>query len=169
MVMYIEFIKSEGVADVEKVTEHELSAWRFFIKAHAKIIGKIEEDLAEQKRVPLTTYDVLIALFEAPDRKLRFGELNKKVVLSKSGLTRLVDRLEQEGLIRREKSEEDRRGAYAALTEVGETELRKAWPIYASGIKQYFAAPLSEGDLHSLLNALETLNKAMTSEKEASS
>jgi DNA-binding MarR family transcriptional regulator len=154
---------------VEKVTEHELSAWRFFIKTHAMIIEKIEQDLAEQIRAPLTTYDVLIELFEAPQRKLRFGDLNKKVVLSKSGLTRLVDRLEREGLIRREKSEEDRRGAYAALTEAGEKELRRAWPVYAKGIKQYFAAPLSEGELQSLRNALETLNKSMKAQEEASS
>jgi DNA-binding MarR family transcriptional regulator len=77
--------------------------------------------------------------------------------------------LEREGLIRREKSEEDRRGAYAALTEVGETELRRAWPVYARGIKQYFVAQLSEGDLQSLHTALETLNNAMKSQKEASS
>ncbi len=154
---------------MDKVTEHELSAWRIFIKTHAMIIEKIEQDLAEQKRVPLTTYDVLLALYEAPDRKLRLGDLNKKVVLSKSGLTRLVDRLEREGLIRREKSEEDRRGAYAALTEAGETELRRAWPVYARGIKQYFAAQLSEGDLQSLHTALETLNKAMKPQKKASS
>lgn len=153
-----------------KITDQELSAWRYFIKAHAKIIEKIEQDLTDLKRVPLTTYDVLIALFEAPDRKLRLGDLNKKVVLSKSGLTRLVDRLEREGLIRRERSEEDRRGAYAALTEEGERELRQAWPVYAGGIKQYFAAPLSESELQSLRGAMETLNKALQSQdKEASS
>lgn len=155
---------------MEKVTDQELSSWRFFIKAHAKIIDKIEQDLTDFKCVPLTTYDVLIALFEAPDRKLRFGDLNKKVVLSKSGLTRLVDRLEREGLIRRERSEEDRRGAYAALTEEGERELRRAWPIYARGIKQYFVAPLSENELQSLCSALETLNKTIQlSDKEETS
>ncbi|TMV43977.1 winged helix-turn-helix transcriptional regulator [Paenibacillus mesophilus] len=155
---------------MDKVTEQELSAWRFFIKAHAMIIERIEQDLAEQKRVPLTAYDVLIALFEAPGRKLRFGDLNKKLVLSKSGLTRLVDRMEREGLIRRERSEEDRRGAYAALTELGETELRKAWPVYAKGIKQYFAAPLSAGnDLQSARNAFEALYVYMQSQEGASS
>lgn len=154
------------VRDVEKVTELELSAWRFFIKTHAEIIEKIEQDLAAQKRVPLTTYDVLIALFETPNRKLRFGDLNKKVVLTKSGLTRLVDRLEREGLIKRERSEEDRRGTYAVLTEAGEVELRRAWPVYAKGIKRHFAAPLSENNLESLHNAFETLNNAIQSQEE---
>lgn len=142
---------------MEEVTEQELAVWRLFIKAHAHIIERIEQDLANQKRVPLTTYDVLIALFEAPDKKLRIGELLNKVVLSKSGVTRLVDRLEREGLIRREKSDVDKRGAYAALTEAGESELRRAWPVYARGIKQYFVSPLNEKSLQSLGKALETL------------
>jgi len=154
---------------MERVTEHELSAWRFFIKAHARIIEKIEQDLAEQKRVPLTTYDVLIALFEATDRRLRIGDLNKKVLLTKSGLTRLVDRLEREGLIRRERSEEDRRGSYAALTEAGEVELRRAWPVYAKGIKNYFAAPLSEEDFNTLRNAMEKLDHHIRTMEEGSS
>ncbi|MCD9025259.1 MarR family winged helix-turn-helix transcriptional regulator [Cohnella silvisoli] len=146
-----------------RVTELELSAWRLFIKTHATIIESIEQDLADQKRVPLTTYDVLIALFEAPDRKLRFGELNQKVVLSKSGLTRLVDRLEREGLIQREKSQEDRRGAYAVLTHEGELQLRKAWPVYARGIKQYFAEPLSDDEMRSLKSAFTVISKALQS------
>jgi len=147
---------------VDKVTEQELNAWRLFIKTHALVIEKIEQDLAEQKRVPLTTYDVLIELFEAPDRKLRFGELKEKVILSKSGLTRLVDRMEREGLIRREKSEEDRRGAYAVLTDEGEQALRKAWPVYAKGIKTYFASPLSESQLLSLQDGFTAIRKTFS-------
>jgi len=146
---------------MERVSEQELAAWRLFIKAHAKIIENIEQDLAEQKRVPLTTYDVLIALFEAPEHKLRFGELNRKVVLSKSGLTRLVDRLERDGLIQRERSDEDRRGAYAVLTEEGETQLRKAWPVYARGIKQYFAKSLSEAEVQSIIGSFGAMYQAL--------
>lgn len=142
---------------MERVTDHELSTWRYFIKAHAMIIERIEQDLASQKRVPLTTYDVLIALFEAPERKLRLGDLNKKVVLSKSGLTRLVDRMVREGFIRREKSKEDKRGAYAELTEAGESELIKAWPIYAQGIKEYFSGPITDEDMKSLNIAFKTV------------
>jgi DNA-binding MarR family transcriptional regulator len=158
--IYIKNNQTKWGTVMERVTEHELSTWRFFIKTHAKIIEKIEQDLAEQKRVPLTTYDVLIALYEATDRKLRIGDLNKKVLLTKSGLTRLIDRLEREGLIRRERSEEDRRGSYAALTEAGEIELRRAWPVYARGIKNYFAAPFSKGELDFMHTALEALYKS---------
>jgi DNA-binding MarR family transcriptional regulator len=150
---------------VDRVSEDELSAWRYFIKSHAKIIESIEQDLAEQKRVPLTTYDVLIALFESPERKLRLGDLNKKVILSKSGLTRMLDRLEKEGLLQREKSAEDRRGAYAILTEAGESELRRAWPVYAKGIKKYFAMPIPEEDRQTLQKILETLYLAQDNER----
>ncbi|WP_123040385.1 MarR family winged helix-turn-helix transcriptional regulator [Cohnella candidum] len=146
---------------MDRVTEQELSVWRLFIQTHSKIIEKIEGDLAEEKRVPLSTYDVLIELFEAPGRKLRLGDLTKKVVLTKSGLTRLVDRMEKEGLLKREKSEEDKRGAYAVLTEAGETELRRAWPVYAKGIKTYFAKPLEEADLQALNKALEVLRQTV--------
>lgn len=148
---------------MDKVTEEELSAWRLFIKTHARIIERIESDLADQKRVPLTTYDVLIELFEAPNRKLRLGDLTKKVILTKSGLTRLVDRMEREGLLRREKSEEDKRGAYAVLTEAGESELRKAWPVYAKGIKKYFAASLGESNLSALRKALSRIGEESAS------
>ncbi|WP_261304247.1 MarR family winged helix-turn-helix transcriptional regulator [Paenibacillus andongensis] len=148
---------------MERLSEKELAAWRLFIKAHAKIIESIEQDLAEQKKVPLTTYDVLIALFEAPDHRLRFIELNRKVVLSKSGLTRLIDRLERDGLIQREKSEEDRRGSNAVLTNEGEKQLRKAWPVYAMGIKQYFAEPLSDGEVQDLTRSLEVIYKGLQS------
>lgn len=151
---------------MERLSEKELTAWRLFIKTHAKIIECIERDLAAQKKVPLTTYDVLIALFEAPDRKLRFSELNRKVVLSKSGLTRMIDRLEREGLIQREKSEEDRRGAYAVLTDEGERQLRKAWPIYARGIKQYFADSLSDEEVEFLIRSLGLIYKELQSSQE---
>lgn len=151
---------------MERVTEKELAAWRLFIKTHAKIIERIEQDLDEQKRVPLTTYDVLIALFEAPERKLRFGELNQKVVLSKSGLTRLINRLERDRLIQRERSEEDRRGAYAVLTLKGERQLRKAWPIYARGIKQYFAEPLSDTEVQSFANSFAAMYKVLESPQD---
>lgn len=140
-----------------KLTENELTAWRLFLKAHAEVIDRIERDLAEQKRVTLTSYDVLIALFEAPERKLRLNELTRKVVLTKSGLTRLLDRLEREALIRREKSEEDRRGIYAVLTAEGERQLRWAWPVYAAGIQKYFSNALSDAQIQMLTQALATI------------
>lgn len=127
-----------------------LNAWRGFITAHARLIETIDRELAAADCVPLNWYDVLVELVEAPENRLRMSDLARKVVLSKSGLTRLVDKLEKEGLLNRVSSPEDGRGAYAVLTESGRAALRKAWSIYARGIQTYFAAQLGAGDAEQL-------------------
>src|SRR6266849_9902760 len=148
----------------EHLSEQHLSAWRAFLKAHATIIDQIERDLMAAKRPPLSTYDVLIELYEAPEHRLRMHELAERVVLSRSGLTRLVDRLEAEGLLLRDRSGTDRRGAYAVITEQGIAALRHAWPIYARGIAQYFAHFLTEEEAGLFESALERIVEA-TSQK----
>lgn len=132
----------------------QLGAWRAFITAHAAVIGRIERDLAAAAVIPLTWYDVLIELYEAPDRRLRLHELADAVVLSRSGLTRLIDRLEAAGLLHREQATTDRRGAYAVLTDTGIAAMRQAWPIYARGIATYFGQHLSDGETRLLTDAL---------------
>lgn len=128
-----------------------LDAWRLFITVHAKLITHIDARLAEAGQIPLHWYDVLIELYEAPERKLRMHELAEKVVLSRSGLTRLVDRLEREGYLRRELDANDRRGFYAILTEKGVEALRSAWPIYREGIVQYFGVYVNENEAEFLV------------------
>src|SRR5215467_2431171 len=83
-------------------SELHLVAWRAFLKAHATVVDRIDHDLAAKQRLSLSSYDVLIELYEAPDRRLRMHELAQRVVLSRSGLTRLVDRLEREGYLTRD-------------------------------------------------------------------
>ncbi len=134
--------------------EPRLAAWRTFITAHAAVIGRIEREMAVAGVIPLTWYDVLIELYEAPERRLRLHELADAVVLSRSGLTRLIDRLEAAGLLRRETATTDRRGAYAVLTDAGITAMRAAWPVYARGITEFFARYLSDADAASLTDAL---------------
>jgi DNA-binding MarR family transcriptional regulator len=121
------------------LSDQHLSAWRTFLKAHATLIDRIDHDLVVARLPPLSTYDVLIELYEAPEQRLRMHELAERVVLSRSGLTRLVDRLEAEGMLTRERSGTDRRGAYAVITEQGITVLRRMWPTYARSIAEYFA------------------------------
>jgi DNA-binding MarR family transcriptional regulator len=124
--------------------ELPLSAWRAFITTHATLIDLINSELAEAECIPLHWYDVLIELYEAPEQRLRLHELARKVVLSRSGLTRLVDRLEIAGFLQRQPDASDRRGSFAVITEQGIAALRKAWPVYAQGISQYFARNLSD-------------------------
>src|SRR5262245_19747221 len=135
---------------IEKPDEQQLAAWRHFITAHATLIEIIDRDLAATGCIPLQWYDVLVELVEAPDRRLRMHELANRVVLSRSTLTRLVDRLEAEGLLARERSETDRRGANAVLTEKGLEALRQAWPVYARAIAHHFARHLSTDEAQTL-------------------
>ncbi len=139
----------------EKVDEFHLAAWRALLNAHAAVIDLIERELAEAGRLPLSSYDVLLTLLEAPDHRLRMHEVADAVVLSRSGLTRRIDRLEEQGLLVRERSSSDRRGAYAVLTAEGQRALRQAWPIYARGIQQHFASLLSDTEVRTLTEALE--------------
>jgi DNA-binding MarR family transcriptional regulator len=137
--------------------ETRLAAWRGLLNAHAAVVAAIERDLAaaEGAYLPLTWYDVLLALVESPEHRLRLHELARRVVLSRSGLTRLVDRLEVAGLLRREPDSTDRRGAFAVLTEAGRDALRRTWPAYAAGIMEHFARHLSEAEARVIATALE--------------
>lgn len=128
----------------ERPDELRLAAYRTFITAYAEVITRIERDLAAAEVIPLTWYDVLIELYEAPERRLRLHELARAVVLSRSTLTRTVDRLETAGLLRREPDPTDRRGAFAVLTEAGIDAMRESWPVYANGIVETFARHLSD-------------------------
>ncbi len=144
----------------ERLSEQYLRVWRAFLKAHATIVDRIDHDLAAAERLPLSSYDVLIELYEAPEHRLRMHELAQRVVLSRSGLTRLVDRLEAEGFLTRDRCKTDRRGAYAVITEQGIAALRRAWPIYARGISQYFAQWLTSEEAQVLGSALERIEQA---------
>jgi DNA-binding MarR family transcriptional regulator len=140
---------------LEVIDEFHLAAWRSFINAHASVIDRIERDLAQHEQLPLTSYDVLVALAEAKDQRLRMNDLaNQVVVLSRSGVTRLVDRLERDGLLQRERTAQDRRGAYAVLTDAGRHALDRARPVYAQAIVDYFAQYLSEAEVRTITAAL---------------
>jgi DNA-binding MarR family transcriptional regulator len=151
----------------QKIDEFHLAAWRAFLNAHAAVINRIEKEMFEAGCLPLGSYDVLVALSETPQRRLRMHELADRVVLSRSGLTRLVDRLEKEGLLSRDRSATDRRGAYAVLTEKGLDEVRRSWPVYAQGILQHFANLLKDQEVTTLTGALERVSDAARKPDEA--
>lgn len=135
-----------------------LAAWRALLSAHAAVVRKIERDLAANWLIPLTWYDVLFTLSGARNHKLRLSELAEQVFLSRSGLTRLVNRLEAAGLLRREACATDRRGAYAVLTSEGHEALRKTWPTYARGIASHFAHHVTEEEARTIRSVLERVD-----------
>jgi DNA-binding MarR family transcriptional regulator len=119
-------------------SEDGSTTWALFLRAHAVAVEKIEARLKAAGLPSLAWYDVLWALESAPEQRQRMHELARGVVLSRSNLTRLVDRLEEAGLVTREASSEDGRGAHAALTPKGLAMRRKMWPVYRAGIEALF-------------------------------
>ncbi len=121
------------------VPDTQLAAWRAFLEAHARAIEVLSRELREGADLPLSWYDVLVHLSEAPDGQLRMQELADAVLLSKSGLTRLIDRMQRDGLVTRSACPDDRRGTYAQLTTAGRDRLRDAAPTHLRGVREHFA------------------------------
>ena len=131
-------------------TREQLAAWRSFLRAHAAITRALEAELVTEQDLSLASYDVLVQLAEAPGRRLRMTELADAVLLSRSGVTRLVDRLEKAGLVSRCRVEGDGRGVAATLTDAGISRLRTASRTHLRGVAQHFVAQLDESDLRVL-------------------
>jgi DNA-binding MarR family transcriptional regulator len=137
-----------------------LAAWRSLLETHAAVTELLERELVEERGLPLSRYDVLLNLAEAPEGRLRMEELAQSVLLSKSGLSRLVDRMEEAGLVRREQCSSDRRGKFAVLTDQGRSALRRAAPVHLRGIQQHFARHLDQDQARVLTDALTRIRDA---------
>src|SRR5258705_1925322 len=117
---------TKSQSDCAKLDARELAAWSGFLRVHSRLMRELDAELQEAHALPLTWYDVLIQLELSPERQLRMSELADSVLLSRSGLTRLVDRMEREGLVERCAFDRDARGRLARLTEGGRARLRQA-------------------------------------------
>ena len=115
-----------------QISESQLAAWRALLNAHAAVVAAVEQGLTDAGLPPLTWSDVLWAVRSSPQRRIRLGELAVKLTISRGGMTKLVDRLEQGGLLKRQPAAGDRRGSYAALTAAGERMLKLMWPAYSA-------------------------------------
>ena len=127
----------------------QLQAWRVFLRAHDAVTRVLEDELEREQEMSLPSYDVLVQLCEVP-QGLRMSELAGAVLLSRSGLTRLVDRLEREGLVERRSCPSDARGTLAVLTPLGRERLRTAAPTHLRGVVEHFAVLYDEGELATL-------------------
>jgi DNA-binding MarR family transcriptional regulator len=132
---------------VSHLTAAQLLTWRRFLVAHATVVRRLEADLQNEHQLPLASYDVLVQLVEAPEHRLRMTDLAARVLISRSGLTRLVDRLEREGLVHREACDSDARGLFAVLTAAGFDRLRRATPTHLRGVGEYAVGRLDEDDV----------------------
>ena len=112
--------------------------------SHARVTARVGRQAEAEGALPLDWYDVLLALENAPDNRLRMGELVEHVVLSPSGLTRLVDRIEKAGLVERRLCPNDRRAFEVELTQAGRAAREQSWPIYARAVAQGFGDRYSD-------------------------
>jgi len=133
-----------------RLSEAQLGAWRMFLRAHAQITRRLEHELLAEQELPLASYDVLLQLAETPGGHLRMTDLADRVLLSRSGLTRLVDRLEREGLVARASCPGDARGTNAVLTEAGRDRLRAAGPTHLRGIAEHVTDRLDADEVEEL-------------------
>jgi DNA-binding MarR family transcriptional regulator len=124
-----------------------LGPWRAFVRAHAEVSRRLDDDLRAEHGLSLQEYVTLLILVEAPERRLRMGRVAEALTLSKSGATRLIDRLVDDGLVERVSCSSDARGAEARLTEAGVGRLRTAAPTHLRGIAEYFLATIDTTDL----------------------
>ena len=144
---------------INRETE-QMGPWEVLIRTVGSLLKTFEQDLQTAEGLPLAWYDVLVQLFGAPDGRLRMQTLADSVVLSRSGVTRLIDRMEREGLVRREPCPEDRRGYYAIMTEEGQAAFLRARPIHEGGIYEHFTRHLDEADLQALAAAFAKVRRA---------
>jgi DNA-binding MarR family transcriptional regulator len=132
-----------------RLTSHDprLAPWRAFLTAHALVSRRLDDDLRAEHQMTLAEYAALLQLAESPDRRLRMNQLADGIVLSRSGVTRLIDRLEADGLVARSHCASDGRGAEAVLTEQGLSRLRQASRTHLRGIEAYFLGSVQPVDL----------------------
>jgi DNA-binding MarR family transcriptional regulator len=145
---------SAAVPSASPAGDLGLATWRTFLQAHATVIRRLEADLEADGQLSLADLDVLIQLAGAEGHRLRMSELADHVLLSRSGMTRRIDRLEAAGLVQRHECAADRRGAFAGITADGLERLQRARPTHLRGIQEHFVARLSPEDLVSLRDAL---------------
>lgn len=139
-----------NVLDGSRLDPRELAAWRGLLVAHSRIIATLDDELEREHGLPLGSYEVLLQLADAPERSLRMGTLADHLLLSRSGLTRLVDRLATRGLVERHSCPSDRRGTYARLTPAGLDLFETARPTHLRGVREHFLGLLDAADLERL-------------------
>lgn len=132
-------------------------AWRNLLAYQAEATFRIERELKHAGCIPLAAYDVLIELETSDGKRLRMYDLSKACVLTKSGATKIVNSLEKQGYLRREKCPSDLRGLFAAITAKGSAAVRKAWPVYRRCIEDFFTSGVTAAELKHLSAILPKL------------
>jgi DNA-binding MarR family transcriptional regulator len=134
-----------------------MQAWRSVLRSHARVTRAVDAELQASIGLSFRSYDLLVRLSRSPTGSLRMSELATLVLLSPSGVTRLVDQLVAKGLVSRRKDPSDARGYLAELTKEGRAMLRKSTRVYEQAIHKHFAERLNDDQMQTIVEALETL------------
>jgi len=135
---------------IQELSPEELAAWRGLLRVHSALVKALDAELLAGHDLPLTSYEVLINLQAAPGKRRRMADLADGVLLSRSGMTRLVDRLEKEGLLVRDACVSDGRGTFAVLTDKGEALLTEARRTHLDGVRERFLVHFESHELTQL-------------------
>jgi DNA-binding MarR family transcriptional regulator len=130
--------------------QEELGAWRGMLRAHSELTRTLDAELAREHDLPLSSYEVLLYLNDSDDGRMRMSELADSVLLSRSGLTRLVDRLERQGLLRRQRCTSDARGLFAEITDEGRSVFGEARKTHLDGVRRLFLDHFSRDELRAI-------------------
>jgi DNA-binding MarR family transcriptional regulator len=152
---------SEPVSRRLTADDARLAPWRAFLIAHARISRRLDEELRSEHDLSLAEYDALLTIARAPGRRIRMGLLADEVILSKSGVTRLIDRLVGDGLVERGACLSDARGAEAVLTDAGLARMRAASRTHLRGISEHFLDVVDESDLESLERSMTAVARGV--------
>ena len=149
--------RSHSEQSLSSPTPERLRAWRLYFESALALQDILDAELERDASIPLRWYDALVHLEETPDG-LRMNELAERILYSKSGFTRVVDRMEEAGLVQRVRPENDRRSILVILTDQGHTTMERARRHHRHGIEQHFSRHLADTDIKALTRALEKLN-----------
>jgi DNA-binding MarR family transcriptional regulator len=149
---------SHGERSLSSPSPERLRAWRLYLESALALIDVLDAELVREAGIPQRWYDVLVHLDEASEA-LRMNELAERILFSKSGLTRVVDRMEEAGLVRRARPENDRRSILVVLTDGGRTTLERARHHHRLGLEQHFSRHLTDTDIKALTRAFEKISR----------
>ena len=146
--------QSQKEQSLSSPSPERLRAWRLYFESALALIDVLDAELEHDAGIPLRWYDALVQLEETPDG-LRMNELAERILYSKSGFTRVVDRMEEAGLVRRVRPQHDRRSILIVLTKQGSDTMENARRYHRDGIERHFSQHLSEHEIKTLTRALE--------------
>jgi DNA-binding MarR family transcriptional regulator len=148
---------SQSESSLSSPSPERLRAWRLYFESALALTDVLDAELERDAGIPMRWYDALVHLEETPDG-LRMNELAERILYSKSGFTRVVDRLEEAGLVQRVRPDDDRRSILVVLTDQGRITVEKARRHHRHAIEQHFSRHLSDADIKALSRALEKLS-----------